>query len=218
MAAEPNSTSLVSSSLLRFSIRQLLLGTALVAVACVALRNAGGWWVSALLAVTVLVLTAAVLLALFRERSQRAFWIGFALVGWAQFSLLLYAWSLDPNTSHNNPLRLDTQFTSIVSNAAYMRIYGYPQPMYGGGGFGGGVFGPGGFGPGGVGMGGTGGGFIPGTPAGPPPAPVAWIPNQPDFVSVAHAFWTLLLALCGGWFARWLYATGPAARQEPVAR
>ena len=32
-------------------------------------------------------------------------------------------------------------------------------------------------------------------------------PSQQDFAFVAHALWTLLLALCGGWFAQWVYAT-----------
>ena len=52
-----------SSTGLRFSIRQLLVGTALVAVACVALRSASPLWVAALLGFVLLALAAAVPLA-----------------------------------------------------------------------------------------------------------------------------------------------------------
>ncbi len=72
---------IISSPTFRFSLRQLLLGTALVAVACVALRSASPTWVAALLGLTLFALTAAVPLTIFRQGANRAWWFGFALFG-----------------------------------------------------------------------------------------------------------------------------------------
>src|SRR5216110_1107895 len=114
MAAE--SSPPACSSLMRFSIRQLLGWTAVVAVGCVALLNAGPWWVSAMLGVTVLVLTGAILLAVFRTEAERAFGIGFATFVCAYLALLMYGWAGDPNTSYTNPLRDQELVTSRVSS------------------------------------------------------------------------------------------------------
>ena len=43
--------------------------------------------------------------------------------------------------------------------------------------------------------------------SGPLPGP-APIPNEGDFVNVAHSLWTLLFAAQGGCFAYWLHKTG----------
>src|SRR5262245_46253574 len=115
---------LFSSPTFRFSIRQLLLGTALVAVACVALRSASPMWVAALLGVMLLLLAAAVPLAIFRQGTDWAWWFGFALFGWLYMLLLAYSWSLDPNTSQNNPLRPYSLVTARISNLGYEKFYG----------------------------------------------------------------------------------------------
>jgi hypothetical protein len=39
-------------------------------------------------------------------------------------------------------------------------------------------------------------------------------PAPDDFVNVAHAFWALLIALCGGWFTGWVYTTRPVAQKR----
>ncbi len=214
-----------TSPTFRFSIRQLLLGTALVAVACVALRSASPTWVAALLGLMLLALTAAVPLALFRQGADRAWWFGFALFGWLYLLLLGYSWGLDPNTSQSNPLRPYSLATAQISSSGYMRIHAAsPAPIT--------YYVP------------AATGSVPTYPAvpatvisdpayiaadSPPPIypsgrlPAAFSfyigtsratsafsgPSHDDFVNVAHAFWAILIAVCGGWFTCWVYKTRP---------
>jgi len=223
MANEHNSAPVFSPSLLRFSIRHLLLWTAVIALGCVALRSASASWVAAMLALVLVVLATAALLAVFRQGADRAQWIGFGVFGWLNLLLLTVGWfgaSSDPN-SLANPLRPYNLATTKLTIWLYDRMYAQPPTQYGMGGMG---FTGGGFGamPMGSGMGMPSGGSgsmsgMPGTfgmmSGGPPPFTG---PTQDDFVNVAHSLWTLLLAACGGWLARWIYATGPAAKKKPV--
>ena len=66
----------------QFSIKALLGLTVLVALGCAALVNVSEWWASVLIEATVAMLLVAVLLSIFRRGRGRAFWIGFAVVGW----------------------------------------------------------------------------------------------------------------------------------------
>jgi hypothetical protein len=209
------------------------LGTALVAVACVALRNASPTWVSALLSLALVAPTAAIALAIFRQAGQRAFWVGFAMFGWAYLLLLAYSWSLDPNTSQSNPLRPYSLLTTQLSQSGYNRIYSRPDSVnyY--------VTPDGGsvtfsypltHVTGTVSNGpytevyssnsrvttsgdfsfyvGTGGTKTLTTIASGLPQPAGTSPpSQDDFINVAHALWAILIALCGGYFTCWLYAT-----------
>ncbi len=215
---------LFSSPTFRVSIRQLLVGTALVAVACVALRGASPTWVATLLGLTLLALAAAVPLAIFRQGSDRAWWFGFALFGWLYMLLLAYSWSLDPNASQTNPLRPHSLVTSRLTTSACMRIFGPPaeSPIY----------------PTTVATAAysvtynANAGITTYPNIAPNPIGTPYIvpvttyttamragptPNGPsldDFVNVAHAFWAILIAVCGGWFTSWLYATRPAPSQS----
>lgn len=221
MAREPNSASLVPPGLLRFSIRNLLVWTAAIALGCVALRSASPGWVSAMLGLTLLVLAAATLLAVFRQGTDRAHWIGFAAFGWLYLLLLMFGWSSDQGWLEN-PFRPNNLATARFSAWCFDRLYAPPQVQYTTGdmsgfssmsGFGGGgprgppmgMRMPGAMGP----MGGMPGGG--GRPAFDGPL-------QGDFVNVAHSLWALVLAACGGWLARWLYATGPVAKKELADR
>jgi hypothetical protein len=56
--------------------------------------------------------------------------------------------------------------------------------------------------PSGSGYGGMGSGMGMPAPPGPPPGPA-----EHQFANVAHALWTILLAMLGGCLASWLYAT-----------
>lgn len=69
--------------------------------------------------------------------------------------------------------------------------------------------GPGGM-PGAMGMGGMMGS------AGGATTPPFTGPTQDDFTSVAHTLWMLLLAVGGGWFAQWLYATRSRQREREL--
>jgi hypothetical protein len=68
---------------LRFTIANLLGVVLFVAVAVAALRAASEAWDGAVLGLTLLALLVAVLLAVHRADRRRAFWLGFALFGWA---------------------------------------------------------------------------------------------------------------------------------------
>jgi hypothetical protein len=107
MADSANWSPLIESPHWRFTLRQLLLWTALIAVGLVALRSASATWVSASVGLTLLALAASPLLALYRDGPARAYWIGFTTIGWFYVLILVYAWNLDLNnpTHWANPLR-----------------------------------------------------------------------------------------------------------------
>jgi hypothetical protein len=202
-----------SSALLRFSIRQLFVWTALVALACVALRNASPIWVASLLSLTLLVLTVAVPLAIFRNERSRAFWIGFALFGWIYALVLGYSWSLDPGKSDHNPLRPERLVTARLTSSGFERIYGAPDDSHSAS----------------VARALAFVDFSDGTRVNINNTDTATLslliaagqtvqtePYHDDFVNVAHAFWAILLAAIGGWFTRWIYATRPVPRSEPA--
>ena len=197
MAQAPNSGSLLSSGLLRFSIRQLLIWTAVIALGCVALRSASAGWVAAILAIVLLILATATLLAVFRQGADRAQWIGFGVFGWLYWLLLMFG-QLDGPGQLDNPFWPRNFATAKLSALLYDRLYSEPRTHYGMGGADS-MMGP---------MSGMGG--MPGSGS------VSAItgPSRADFINVAHSLWTLLLAACGGWLARWIYATGPAAKKE----
>jgi hypothetical protein len=234
MADASNWSPLIRSPAWRFSLKQLLIWMALIAVGCVALRSANTTWVSSLLGLTLLILGASLLFALYRDGQSRAYWIGFAMIGWLYLVVLLYGWSLDLNSpgSWGNPLRPDELVTSRVTHKCYAWLYP-PQavqaPMGGSMGPGMGGMGMGGMamnsgegmsgyagsgmmgGPGG--MSGMSGGMPPGGMMGTGTMMVAAPgPSQQDFTNVAHSLWALLLATCGGWLATWLFATRERSR------
>jgi hypothetical protein len=73
----------------RFTIASLLGLVILVAVAVAALREATDAWDSGVFGVTLVVLLTSVLLAMHRTESRKAFWLGFALFGWAYLVMSL---------------------------------------------------------------------------------------------------------------------------------
>jgi hypothetical protein len=242
MARESDFTPLFTLPKFSFGLRQLFLWTAAIALGLVALRSASPFWVAAMMGLALLVLASSILLVVFRQGATRAYWIGFATFGWL-YTLLLCTgwWPVDPTSDVNSPFRAHNFLTQQVSDAAYHWLYDKAFEKY----YtavsmsSGGMYGPGG-GMGSASMGGYSGSFGPGMtpggmsggmpmmsgampasgmgmggpapPFGPPPGP-----NQSDFVRVAHALWTLLLATIGGCLAFWLYSTGPGRSERPAA-
>jgi hypothetical protein len=195
-------------SLFRFSLKNLLIATGVVALACVALRSASENWAGALLGVMIALLAAAILLAIYRRGADRAFWIGFAVCGWLYVLTLIYGWDIDPQRRFNHPLAPYNLATSQATTALYKRLPAgvfarYENvPVFG---FGGGMpITPG----------------MPGAASFPAAATgyqrVKVQPSLDEFINTAHPFWTLLLSAFGGWFARWLYHTGPERRSPPA--
>jgi len=91
----------------RFSIRQLLIATALVAVGCLAILNATPIVASAMMGAVALLLVAAIVLSIYRTGDKRAFWIGFAIFGWS-YLLLCYGPIFTENNSPFGWTRLVT--------------------------------------------------------------------------------------------------------------
>jgi hypothetical protein len=204
----------------------MFLWTAAIALGLVALRSASPTWVAAMLGLALAVLTAAILLVVFRRSAQRAYWTGFATVGWLYLLLVFAGWTLARLGSNDNPLQAHNLITQKLSSASYHWLYdeafekyhasipGYYGPMAGGGYVGTGM----------PGAAGNSGMYDPSfmTPppygmgtSGPPPGPAPG-PSESDFVNVAHALWALLFAAIGGALAGWLYATGPGKSDKPA--
>jgi hypothetical protein len=217
------STPLGRSALWRFTLRQFLIGIAWIALACVGLRSASSWWVSAMLGLAYFTLTSALLLAVYRRAAQRAFWVGFATFGWVYLLLLIYGWGVE---KPNSPVGTSSLLTHRISRASYDWLFakadsgGYGD--YAGGGY------PGGLAAGvdsGQMIGSGYGGMMPGSgavgsPQGyatmtPGPAPTFIPPSKTDFANVAHGIWAILLAACGGWLARLIYVTQPRDSSVP---
>jgi hypothetical protein len=69
-------------SFLQFSLRNLLVAVAFVAIAVTALLNANLWWTGGIWLLTIGLLVIAILAAIIRRGERQAFWMGFAIVGW----------------------------------------------------------------------------------------------------------------------------------------
>jgi hypothetical protein len=158
----------------RFSILHLLAVTALAAVGCVALLNSSSIGAASLNGFVVLILAASVLLAVFRDRERRAYWVGFAFSGW------LYLILCFGPIFYESPFGRSRIITGRLATALYDRIYARPD--------------------------------VPTYPADPfsvtdpfGPSSMAISPERADFLFVAHALWSVLFAMLGGLFARWLY-------------
>jgi len=192
--------------MLRFSIRQLLIVTALLAVAFVALLNASPWWAAAMSSGVLLTLSAAIVLAIYREGQGRAFWIGFSVLGWVYLALLaaspMQGNYLDYPLGRNH--LINEQIMVPIYNLA---AYGYVIPPY----------------PDPFAVPANADPFaVPSAPSPystPPRRIIAPLWRQPppesqDFFNVGHALWSIGLATCGGWFAVWAFATRQRARGQ----
>ncbi len=74
---------------LRFNIANLLVIILVLGVGFAALRESSDLWESGIFTVTLGTLLLSILLAVHRAESKRAFWLGFALLGWAYMGLAL---------------------------------------------------------------------------------------------------------------------------------
>jgi hypothetical protein len=207
----------------QFSIRQLLVAVAFVAIGAAALRNANSYWMSAVWAFVPLLLAVAILLAIFRRGQSQAFWIGFGLFGWLYFALVLVAyWPTSANVGRYDPLASYQLATTKLIDWAYTKIIPEPQrqsqipnPAAQGGGAGGmtgGMMGMGGAS--GMPMSGFGGmGSMGSGMGGTNPFAFPMIANPDyidatDFQQIGHGLWVVALAAIGGKLAQWIYRTG----------
>ena len=157
------------------------------------------------------------MLVLLRKGKARAYWAGFASIAWLYIGLLLYSFALEPSAIDANPLSSKNLATARLAKYLHNSIY---PPVMRDGEF---IFS---FGTPPQYLAATDGRLIftldkdakyadssAGVTTLRAQSLRLWstagvAPKGPaidHFVNVAHALWTLLLAACGGWFARWLY-------------
>jgi hypothetical protein len=182
-------------------------------------------------AVVLLIIGVMPMLVILRSGADRAYWMGFAVIGSLYLGLLMYSFTLEPNATKSNPFAASNLATAQLARYGHAAIYGKemrtnkllfttgkPEISYS-------------FqlnnqatldldqSAGEIVVGNASGSSLrtatlrlllrpSATPAGP---------ATEDFVNVAHALWTLLLAACGGWFARWLYQSRSRAERSTSA-
>jgi len=191
--------------MLQFSLRNLLIAVAAVAVGTAALLNANDWWGALLWGLALLLLGFAGLVALYRRDAQRAFWSGYLVASALYLFLVLFG---ERTTSF--PL-LTTKVTawgySWLPPSKKDEVITVPPPA------------------GGMGATGGGAGMMEDMMSGMPSAPAAGgmmpgmggmgmgatlNPNYIDpkeFTQVGHALWMLLLSWLSGTVAFCLYRT-----------
>jgi hypothetical protein len=98
----------------RFSIRQLLLATAFVAVGCYALRWASPWWSIVLFYCGLALVLGGILVAINWPGEARSFWVAFAVCGIAHF-LLVYRPGLENGIPPHFPGAFVTHWFSAWS-------------------------------------------------------------------------------------------------------
>jgi hypothetical protein len=202
--------------LLSFSLRQLMLATAFVAIGCYALRWASPWWSIVLFYAGLFLIVAGILVAINRGGETRSFWAAFAICGILHMLLVLR-----PGLENGIPALHTTAFVTTWASAyTYNRIKPQlkvvPIPTD----------------PAVLGTirGRWGGEYqdVPGLPGAKSPSfhsgedgyfrgfgPGPFYIQQEDFIQVSHGLWTLLLAYLGGHISLAIYRRRP--QQEAAA-
>jgi hypothetical protein len=169
----------------RFTIRDALLWTAglgaSIALGAFFLRNASQLWCSTLAFYgTLSILLVALLVAINRQGSTRAFWAGFAIFGLAYLHLTLT--SGQGNMMRPELARPENLVTTKISERAYIAFYTRPSPNL----------------PAGV------------VPSVFTTVPVSGRPFVAidDFTSVANLGWSFLIGLCAGWVSVFIFIVG----------
>jgi hypothetical protein len=170
---------------LRYTLRQLLGLAVLVALALPALMYPSLWWAAAWLSGCLLVLGVSLLGTINRDADRRAFWIGFALFGWA-YMIMLYGPVLDRHVGH----RLATTKVLAYLQLRVHRASGQPK-----------FFDPG---PSEIALDPAWESYTIATETHEFPIPV---PQWDFFQQVGHSLFALLLACFGGLVSKWLYST-----------
>ena len=109
------------ASLFQFSIRSLLIGVTIAAVGIAALLNAGPWWEAAMWGGTLLLLALSLLLIVYRRQEGRAYWVGFAVLGWLYLAAIVYSWTPFANSKYTrrDPLAQKSLITTRIAQLAY---------------------------------------------------------------------------------------------------
>ncbi len=116
MTAAPKTSHAWRRWLPRFSLRQLLLATAFVAVGCYALRWASPWWSLALFYAVLALVIGGLLIAVNWPGERRSFWLGLVICG-------VTHWVVATGSFR------DVYPKSFVSNWISARAYDYLKPQ-----------------------------------------------------------------------------------------
>lgn len=182
---------------LRFSLRTLLIGMAVIALmiplAGYTLRHASTWVGSHVFFVVSMLHTASLCMAFNRTGAARAWWTGCAIFGLAYYMIGGDPWS----QPYNYEL-----FTETISTAGYYAMFpeGQSQPVQ------------------------EGTQPSPDSTAPdvkysePPAAPQPSPPDLRDFVMVGHMYWSLVFAFAGGWVSLAMYSMGQRRLQSPASK
>ncbi len=103
----------------QFSLRTLLVVVVFIAVGCGALVAASETWLTIVYSATFAVLFIAVLGGLFRRGRTRAFWAGFAVIGWLYLVLVYGLWE-----ENGRPRLATTQTLVFVWNTVIYKAPG----------------------------------------------------------------------------------------------
>lgn len=199
----------------QFSLRAVGAAIVAVALACAALTYASPVWATLTFTGTIGSLLLALPAIVYRIGRERAFWVGFALLGWSYLILVFGPWFQANIRRHLAtqqalefllPKMQRTETVSLGDGLGEESYGGFLEAAeaeygveYGAGEFPGEAMGeiPGIRSPGTV---------LPGAAPGTATRIVG--PQRSHFERVGHSLWALLLAMCGGWIARRLYLTG----------
>ena len=142
-------------------------------------------------------LATSLLLIAYSDGKRRAWWIGFAVFGWLYF-LMLYA--ANSFTYTDFPAAREYLLTEQITGLLYDAISRYCPPID--------PFAQ----PPVVGL--TNNTDWATSTSAPPPFQ---FPPRDDFLKVAHALWTLVLAYGGGWLGHWVYfSRSPSGTRSPA--
>jgi len=170
--------------MLQFSLRNLLVAVAVVAIGITALLGCNDWWSASLWGVALLTLVFAGLMVLFRRGAERAFWSGYLLAGFLYVLLLLRSAPNLNEYTHYTPLTHDHLITTRLIVRAYFLFPDEKTSQF--------VSAPGGI-------------SAPGNPPGLIPNPKYL--DIEAFKGIGHALWTLFLSWLGGTVGYWAYRT-----------
>jgi hypothetical protein len=173
----------------QLSLRSLLVAVALVALAIVSLRFASDAWWTLIMSILELMLFAAVILAILDRGERQAFAIGF-VVAMTCYGLVFQIIPTErPFGSHGHPElnpdigRLPTSrlLRPIYYSIAYIGLVDVTtgKPLANSN----------------PQMGGGASGNY----------SMGELPSREIFMTIGHAWWAILLGVCGGLFARWVY-------------
>jgi hypothetical protein len=176
----------------RITIAELTLVVLVVAIGLAAIRRGSPAWAGAMLSITFFAIISSLLGIALGRGPRRAYWLGFAVLGWTYLILMYVPWL------HEKVGR----FLLAPNLFAYLEevLHAGPQPASGLRSLPVGI----------IGAAATGGGFDPG---------VGGVEDFTDFLRIGMAMEALLWAFLGGWVARY-FASGQdqASDSQAAAR